>query len=337
MKNALSLIGIILVLNFHLYSQNKSNYANGFEKGFKEGYCYNRPIGTVCFYPVVLYPPYPRLNENKEDFTQGYNRGFQCGLDLFRAHQACKDIDTDLEKVTIKFNDYVSQLPVEAMVKVGMYKQKMYDTRKDWIQAKINKSIDLINVLFDEQNTPPGIDVSMSKNNCRNKVENYVNTIRGVDFADNYQFSNIQNKFIALENSFYDDYNYLLTQINKHSSKSTNSTAANSINVKIYVYRPSAFTGMLTKVKLYCDGELLCKLPSNSGYCITVKKSGRITLQFRGGGCFESQEVPININSYQNEYFVRYDIGDKDCTYTLVSPPVGKGEYRALKHQNISK
>lgn len=206
MKNIFLTISILLI-SICAVSQIKSNYAKGFEVGFKEGYCYNNK-NVSCFYPLTPIAPLPRINENKDNYTDGYNRGFQFGLDLKRANQAVENTDIELENERIRFNDYISQAPlIQARTRVGMYKQKMYDTRKDWIQQKIYKLIDLINVIYSEQNMPPGVNVSISQNNYRNVITKYVNSIAAVDFADDYQFGIIQNKFSEIENSFYSQYN----------------------------------------------------------------------------------------------------------------------------------
>lgn len=55
-------------------SQNYTDYCNGWEKGYKEGYCYQvdncvAPSPPVCPTPLV----------NQDSYQDGYNRGFVKG------------------------------------------------------------------------------------------------------------------------------------------------------------------------------------------------------------------------------------------------------------------
>src|SRR5690606_38103947 len=103
----------------------KTSYVKGFEIGFKEGYCYNRNTYD-CLVPMTPIPPPPRINESKDNYTEGYNRGFQFGLDLKRTKESMANSDQNLNTLPT-FNEYVSQNPVDAMRAVGLYKQKKYD------------------------------------------------------------------------------------------------------------------------------------------------------------------------------------------------------------------
>lgn len=229
MRNLLLIVCITFIFHFHLYSQGKSNYTRGYENGFKEGYCYNMPVVSTCSYPIILYPPYPKINESIDNYTQGYNRGFQYGLDLKRANQASQNADIYLENTTIEFNNYVNQLPVAAMVKVGMFKQKMYDTRKEWIQNRIDGLIQLINTLFVENNFPSSISDKCDFHSIRRGqvvwISDYAKTLAAVDFADNYRFSEIQSHFSKLENYNYSVYNSISSgEFLNHSSSNPSPT-----------------------------------------------------------------------------------------------------------------
>lgn len=54
----------------------KSSYCEGFEAGFKKGYCYNKGFG--CITPIVPICPLPRIGETS--WNDGYNRGFMLGI-----------------------------------------------------------------------------------------------------------------------------------------------------------------------------------------------------------------------------------------------------------------
>ncbi len=174
MKNLLLLI-FILIFNIGAMSQLKSNYVKGFEVGFEEGYCYNRPVGSICSYPIIIYPPIPKLNESSDNYTQGYNRGFQYGLDLKRSKDAINEADMNLKRQEVKFNGYVSQNPVNAMAAVGMRMQAKYDARKDWIQQRIDGLAELKNSLYNEQTLPSSINARTTNEAHWQKVKDYVN------------------------------------------------------------------------------------------------------------------------------------------------------------------
>ena len=105
MKNYKYIIFFLIVLSKNAISQTKSNYEKGFENGFSEGYCYNKSKYS-CYPPMNPFTPYPRLNERTENYTQGYNRGFQYGLDLRRSNDALRNSDISLNQKIISFNNY---------------------------------------------------------------------------------------------------------------------------------------------------------------------------------------------------------------------------------------
>ena len=89
----------------------------------------------------------PRLNESSESYQDGFNRGFQVGLDLQRLNSG-RDIqignNAPLPAIpNLRFNGYVPQSPVEAMKQVGMYKEALHQARVQWVQNRINGLYDL--------------------------------------------------------------------------------------------------------------------------------------------------------------------------------------------------
>lgn len=204
MKNFIFTLFILLAFISNISGQVKSDYALGFEIGFKEGYCYNRTTYN-CLAPMTPLAPMPRINESKDNYTEGYNRGFQFGLDLKRSKIAMDNSDNNLNNIP-KFNNYVSQNPVEAMRVVGIYKQQKYDKRKQWIQERIYQLSDLIINLFNEQNLP-GFAIEQTRNIYVVKRNNIINSISGFDYADDNQFRNVVNAFNSFENYLYSSYN----------------------------------------------------------------------------------------------------------------------------------
>jgi hypothetical protein len=111
---------------------------------------------------------------------------------------------------TTRFNQYVPQLPVDAMVEVGMYKQQLYDNRSNWIQGEINRLGRVIVKLFNENTMPPNFDAVGYRKQLWDKFVEYINSIRGYDFADNYQFNSIKNSINSYENWFIENYNNII-------------------------------------------------------------------------------------------------------------------------------
>ncbi len=111
-----------------------------------------------------------------------------------------------------KYNPYIQQNPVNAMVTVGMYLQKKYDTRKDWIQFRINGLVDLINTLFTQENLPNCTNcvfISIRENRAKD-ISDYAKKLAYADFSNDYTFSTIQNSFNTIESSIYSTYSFFL-------------------------------------------------------------------------------------------------------------------------------
>jgi len=210
-------------------AQINSNYARGFEIGFKEGYCYNRSTYD-CFTPMAPLTPMPRLNENKENYTEGYNRGFQYGLDLKRSDDALRNNDASLNQKIISFNQYIPQNPTEAMRIVGMIKQKKYDVRTDWLRQKGLQLKNLNETLFNSQNFPEGFQTYTHKNVLRNILVEYFDQIKTYDFGDDYVFQNVQHEFNNIEKYYYQYYSSIVSQINERVQKESQISNRNSTN-----------------------------------------------------------------------------------------------------------
>lgn len=71
----MKLLLIISVLTFASYTLNKETYCECFDKGFKNGYCYNQ---INCVAPNPPSCPTPDINETN-DCRGGYARGFYVG------------------------------------------------------------------------------------------------------------------------------------------------------------------------------------------------------------------------------------------------------------------
>jgi hypothetical protein len=202
---------LIFYLNQIIFAQLDNPFNKGFKVGFQEGYCYNH--NTVdCLTPLVPLPPLPRLNERNDSYTDGYNRGFQTGLDLKRLQTGLGTVNgVAFESIpNYRFNDYIPQNPVDAMVKVGMYKQKLFDIRSKWIQQRINDLGDFNYILL-KQLSPDYFD---SYNKSLNDfIETKLNGQR-VDCSDNYVFNQVVNIFNTHERNIYNTYQSLIIEAN---------------------------------------------------------------------------------------------------------------------------
>jgi tetratricopeptide (TPR) repeat protein len=76
MKKIKLFIFVFFISNL-LLAQNKFN--EGFEAGYKNGYCLNSTI-PGCIPPANPIPPIPGVNESINSYQDGYNRGFERGL-----------------------------------------------------------------------------------------------------------------------------------------------------------------------------------------------------------------------------------------------------------------
>lgn len=101
----------LLLLNLVAFGQ--SNFDIGFKDGFKRGYCYsNNSSSYICTPPLPPLPPLPQINENRNSYQDGYNRGFLYG----QARRTTDDNNSSNTNVNPnnppKFNPYVPQSPI---------------------------------------------------------------------------------------------------------------------------------------------------------------------------------------------------------------------------------
>jgi hypothetical protein len=69
------LVSLLLFASSFIYSQ--TNYEEGFNSGYKNGYCYGQGVG--CIPPIPPICPIPLIGESNDNYRQGYNRGFSMG------------------------------------------------------------------------------------------------------------------------------------------------------------------------------------------------------------------------------------------------------------------
>jgi hypothetical protein len=96
-----------LALNF--VATGQTNFDIGFKDGFKNGYCYSNQSGIICRPPLPPLPPLPQINENRNSYQDGYNRGFLYGQDRRRIDDNNSSNTNVIPNNPPKFNPYVPQ------------------------------------------------------------------------------------------------------------------------------------------------------------------------------------------------------------------------------------
>lgn len=110
----------------------QSNFDIGFKEGFKNGYCYSSQSSYYCTPPIAPLPPLPQYNENRNNYQDGYNRGF-----LYGQSQRTSD-ETTITKRNIQqnqpqFTPYISQNPTTTLSQ--QQQEHYYATRARQEQA----------------------------------------------------------------------------------------------------------------------------------------------------------------------------------------------------------
>lgn len=70
-----------LLFSFFIISTitfSQSKFSSGFTSGYKKGFCQDKGVG--CIEPIAPIAPIPAIGEDLNNYQDGYNRGFQMGL-----------------------------------------------------------------------------------------------------------------------------------------------------------------------------------------------------------------------------------------------------------------
>lgn len=137
MRNFLLLL-LMCAVNF-IYSQ--SNYSNGFQSGYKNGYCHNQGIG--CISPIPPVTPIPSVNESINSFQDGYNQGFTVGLN---ANKAGVNVDRKRFQATAPtfVEDNMSKINMNDLAKVaGVLRQAKAKALELAQEGKYQESVDI--------------------------------------------------------------------------------------------------------------------------------------------------------------------------------------------------
>jgi len=73
------IIIVLCLLVGSLFAYYGGAFSNGYQAGFKAGYCYQE---FSCIPPIPPIPPIPEIGESS--YMDGYNRGFLDGMNAKR-------------------------------------------------------------------------------------------------------------------------------------------------------------------------------------------------------------------------------------------------------------
>jgi hypothetical protein len=235
MRNVSLFLSFLIIFSTS-FSQQKP-FEQGFAKGFKEGYCYNQSI--TCLAPLTPLCPMPRINENENNFTDGYNRGFQTGLDLKRVEGGTNSSSINYSSIpNYRFNDYIPQIPITDYLNVLLYKRALMEKRLDWINKRIQDIGDLNYVLlFNIYNEAYNVRLSDLSNFVNSKLK-----INNPDLTDNFVFNQIVEIFSMMQKNIYENYTYAKKELEKIVINDDVSISDAKVKLFITYYSDNTYT-----------------------------------------------------------------------------------------------
>ena len=108
-KTTVLFILLIFLANF-LFAQTK--FVNGFNNGYKKRFCHDK--GVSCIEPIPPIAPNPKIGESSNNYNDGYNRGFQLGLNAGKSNDSGNGYKTSKPKYV---DDVIYQAPVNEKIK----------------------------------------------------------------------------------------------------------------------------------------------------------------------------------------------------------------------------
>jgi len=134
-KTTVLLILLIFSANF-LFAQTK--FVNGFNNGYKKGFCHDKGVG--CLEPIPPIAPNPKIGESSNNYNDGYNRGFQLGLEAGKSNDSGNRYKTSEPKFV---DDVIYQAPVNEKIKA----LKAMDRKQDFnlmLGEKLKSRIEIL-------------------------------------------------------------------------------------------------------------------------------------------------------------------------------------------------
>ena len=114
------------------------------------------------------------------------------------------------------YSPYVSEIDVQLYARIAAYKQRLYDSRKTWIQDRVDHLNYLIKLLINTNNlSEEKWNLALVRKNMHKQIEDLCLAIGYEDYSDTSVFNKIQNLFDNIENNYYDHYNSLVRDSKK--------------------------------------------------------------------------------------------------------------------------
>lgn len=85
MKDKYLILTILFLFGSNIVN-SQSKYSEGFDDGYKNGYCQDQGVG--CIQPIPPIAPLPQVGENLSSYKDGYNRGFELGLNARKSNKS---------------------------------------------------------------------------------------------------------------------------------------------------------------------------------------------------------------------------------------------------------
>jgi hypothetical protein len=176
---------LILSISYSLKAQTISNFARGYKSGFVEGYCYGNQ-GVDCLSPNPPLTPQPGIYESVTSYQDGFNKGFQVGLDLQRSQS--EDKRNPYSPPTPKFNPYYSQVPSGMTVQQYAEARAAKASQQQYIDKEFVEALGaLIDGLFSNKNKDDFNEKSYhtkSKRNISKVIKKTQSEIKKLDKAN---------------------------------------------------------------------------------------------------------------------------------------------------------
>jgi hypothetical protein len=247
MKNYL-ILSIVFFVTSTVLAQ--TNFTIGFNNGYKKGYCQDQGIG--CIEPIPPIAPNPKVGESSESYNDGYNRGFQTGLNATKSSDSNSGYQTAKAKYVENIISRSSNLKKIEVLKnldrklefnriyVQNIKSRIQKLKESISDDLINKGLDEINESVSNYEKPVYVDLAESSfikiDNYLEKIEKYANEENSDDYYSDYNPTKIY--YLKAETDLRvgpsEDYKKLVNEkASKHFGKTVNVSVSYYNNIKI--------------------------------------------------------------------------------------------------------